>query len=584
MRTRCSSAPTQRRTASSRVRPSNVTAFFSEALDTNLSSLQVLDGDGKRVDDGNTTFGPESVRMQIGIKGTLSPGYYTVVWETLSAVDGHLFKGFYPFTMLNADGTQPTGQAYQGVSAGGTTAQPDTVSVRWARLLGIAALLGTLAFFSWVVSPSLGEVEEPWRTRWRDTARKRLLQVSLVAAAALAVTAVGELYLQAHQVGGLSYLSDVLKNDWGQRWIQRQIVLAGIVVALGVAYYLWKRDRQRLGDVAVWVALAGSLVYVVLLALVSHGDSIPGSFWAVGAYFLHVAAASVWIGMLFQLALFLLWLRQDMPREAKTDLQASHLQRFSTIAATSVIVLLATGAANAAGQIPDWSSLYDTAYGRALLVKLGIMCVLLLAAAANAFYLRPRIVDESGRGQPRRRPAPPHDHSRASRAGAGRRRPLRRGDPRPLPNGPPGPRRPGLRAGQHVRRRGLRGDAAHEQRRSGSRLHGHAQHGRLQLLPGLPLRHRRHADTGRQHAARRRSQGPDEDQLPHGKPRPADRRFRSGRRRPAFVQGCRGVSAAGRAVGHRCHRPAPRPRRRNGHDPGAGGSAGRRARASSSIR
>jgi copper transport protein len=383
-----------------KVSPSIVTAYFSESLDTNLSSLQVLDGSGKRVDDGNTTFGPESVRMQIGIKDTLSPGYYTVVWETLSAVDGHLFKGFYPFTMLNADGTQPAGQAFQGVSAGGTTAQPDNVSVRWARLLGIAALFGTLAFFSWVVSPSLDEVEEPWRTRWRDTAHKRLLRVSLVAAAALAVTALGELYLQAHQVGGLSYLSDVLKNDWGQRWIQRQIVLAGIVVALGVAYYLWKRGRQRLGDAAVLVALAGGLVYVVLLALVSHGDSIPGSFWAVGAYFLHVGAASVWIGMLLQLALFLLWLRQDMPREAKTALQASHLQRFSTIAATSVIVLLATGAANAAGQIADWSSLYDTAYGRALLVKLGIMCVLLLAAAASAFYLRPRLVDESDEGNP----------------------------------------------------------------------------------------------------------------------------------------------------------------------------------------
>jgi copper transport protein len=380
--------------------PSNVTAFFSEPLDTNLSSLQVVDGTGNSVDDGNTTFGPESAQMQIGIKDTLDPGYYTVIWETLSATDGHLFKGFYPFTVLNADGSQPGGQAYQGVSAGGTTAKPDTVSVRWSRLLGIAALLGTLAFFSFVVGPSLGEVEEPWRTNWRNAARKRLFQVSLVAAAALVVVAAGELYLQAHQAGGLSDLGTILKNDWGQRWIQRQIVLGGSVVALGIAHYLWKRDRQRLGDVAVWIALAGSLVYVALIALVSHGDSIPGSFWAVGADFLHIAAASVWIGMLFQLALFLLWLRQDMPREAKTDLQASHLQRFSTIAATSVIILLATGAANAASQIPDWSSLYDTAYGRALLVKLGIMCVLLLAAAANAFYLRPRIVDQSDEGNP----------------------------------------------------------------------------------------------------------------------------------------------------------------------------------------
>lgn len=383
-----------------RAAPNNVTAYFSEALDTHLSSLQVVDGNGDRVDDGNTTFGPEPERMQIGIRGSLGPGYYTVIWETLSAVDGHLFKGFYPFTVLNQDGSAPAGQPFQGVSTGGTTAKPDTVAVRWARLLGIAALVGTLAFFSLVVRPSLAEIDEPWRTRWRDTARRRVLRAALLSAAVLAGGAIGELYLQLDQVGGLSDLGDVLSNDWGRRFIQRQVVLAGMIVAIGLAHYLWRRGRDGFGDAAVLVALVGGSAYVLLIALVSHGDALPGKFWAVGANFLHILAASAWIGMLAQLAWFLVWLRQDIPPGARTALQASHLQRFSVIAATSVIILLATGVANAVAEIPDWSSLIDTAYGRVLLVKLGILGALLLAAAVNAFYLRPRIVEESDEGRP----------------------------------------------------------------------------------------------------------------------------------------------------------------------------------------
>lgn len=380
--------------------PTDVTAFFTEPLDTNLSKLQVVDSGGDSVDDGKMQYGPDPAQMEIGIKGTLDPGYYTVLWETLSSVDGHLFKGFYTFTVLNPDGSLPAGQAFQGGSSGGTTAAPDTVAVRWGRLLGIMAILGSAVFFLVVVLGSLSEVEGDWRGRWRRAALGRVLLVSAIAVFGLAVVALGELWIESHQLGGLSRLDDVLSNDWGTRWIQRQVSLACIAAALGAAYIFARRGRDRLAGVAILVVALVGLVYALLIALVSHGDTIEGSFWAVGADWLHIVAASVWIGMLLQLVLFLLWLRRDIPDAQKWQLQAGHLSRFGTIAATSVAILLATGAANAAAQIPDWSALYDTAYGRALLLKLGIMSVLLLAAAVNAFYLRPRLVEESDEGLP----------------------------------------------------------------------------------------------------------------------------------------------------------------------------------------
>jgi copper transport protein len=380
--------------------PTDVTAFFTESLDTHLSKLRVVDSNGDTVDDGNLTYGPDPAQMEIGIKGTLQPGYYTVLWETLSAVDGHLFKGFYTFTVLNPDGTQPQGQAFQGGSSGGTTAKPDTVAVRWGRLLGITAVLGSVVFFLVIVLGALSEVDEPWRARWRRAALDRVLLVAGGAVCVLAIVAAGELWVQANELGGLSYIDDVLRNDWGTRWIQRQVSLGCIAVALTAAYVLARRGRDRLVNPALLVVAMSGVVYVLLIALVSHGDSISGSFWAVGADFLHIVAASVWIGMLVQLGLLLVWLRGDIPDPQKRQLQAGHLSRFGTIAATSVAILLATGAANAAAQVPDWSALYDTAYGRALLLKLGIMAVLLLAGAVNAFYLRPHMVRDSDEGLP----------------------------------------------------------------------------------------------------------------------------------------------------------------------------------------
>jgi copper transport protein len=137
--------------------------------------------------------------------------------------------------------------------------------------------------------------------------------------------------------------------------------------------------------------LAAGVLYLLVIAQVSHGASIPGSFWATAADFAHLLGAAVWVGMLVQLGLFLVWVRRRTSAEEKDVLLLGHLRRFSPFAATSVVVLLATGSANALGQLPDVKSIIDTVYGQVLLVKLGLIATLLLVAGVNAFYLRPRL-------------------------------------------------------------------------------------------------------------------------------------------------------------------------------------------------
>jgi copper transport protein len=330
--------------------------------------------------------------MSIGLYGELEAGFYTVVWETLSTVDGHLFTGSFPFTVLNQDGSQPSGPRFEVTGGGSESTGIEDIFVKWGQILGATALVGSMAFVLLVNGPAAA-AQGPGADESRRAARRGMARVALPAAGALGIIAAGELLLQADQLGGFEYLGDVLRNTWGERWIQRQIVLAGISVLLLASVRLWSARRVRLSGLALWLALGAGTGYLFLVATVGHGAAVPGSFWAVGADFLHLVSSVVWIGMLIMLALFLGWTRREVPEPARSAIETEHLQRFSTIAATSVVILLATGTFNGLTQVPDASSLIDTAYGRALSIKLGIMTLLLALAAVNAFYLRPQIVE-----------------------------------------------------------------------------------------------------------------------------------------------------------------------------------------------
>src|SRR5207247_924360 len=98
----------------------------------------------------------------------------------------------------------------------------------------------------------------------------------------------------------------------------------------------------------------------------------PGRSWIdVPIDLLHVAAAAVWIGGLFALALV-------VPREgAPDDVIESAARRFSKLALASVLLLAVTGVGRALAELSAVSQLWTTGYGRAILAKTGLFVVLL---------------------------------------------------------------------------------------------------------------------------------------------------------------------------------------------------------------
>ena len=143
--------------------PTAVTAFYSESLDSRLSSMKVFDGAGRRVDSGEMTFGPDPTQMSVVVE-KLEPTFYAVQWETLSSVDGHLLKGSIPFTVLNPDGTEPAGPRPLAEVASGysiTSAKPEDVVTKWINILGAVLLVGGLGFALAVAGPASRSLPAP---------------------------------------------------------------------------------------------------------------------------------------------------------------------------------------------------------------------------------------------------------------------------------------------------------------------------------------------------------------------------------------------------------------------------------------
>jgi copper transport protein len=269
--------------------------------------------------------------LVVPLQGGLPDGDYTVLWRVVSE-DGHRLAGVTTFGV--GAGRAPPTAAF---SVGNSPSAKDVVS-RWLLFAGLLTAVGA-AFFRFAVAP----------------VPPRLL--------------LGAFLLVFVGVSGL--LHDV---PVGSRFGGAMVAVA-IVAAVGAL----------LAAIApVYPALEPAPFVAALLLL--PGPSIAGHALDRGrspievlADVIHVAAASVWLGGLVALGLAL-------RRGGRTDL----LRRFSNIALVSVAVLGASGVVRALSELSSFSQLWTTGYGRALLVKTGLLAVLVTIGWVNRYRLIPR--------------------------------------------------------------------------------------------------------------------------------------------------------------------------------------------------
>ncbi|WP_327176757.1 copper resistance protein CopC [Streptomyces sp. NBC_01335] len=344
--------------------PRDVTLSFSESVSLSDDAIRVLDPSGKRADTG----GPRAVgdgkaaRYAVTLHTGLPDGTYTVAWQAVSA-DSHPVSGAFTFS-IGAPST--TTVALPAQAAGGGLVGTLYGIARYAAYAGFILLAGGSAFV-------LG--------CWRGGASARPLQ-RLVLAGWLTLTAstLVMLVLRYPYTGSgklsdafdLSGLQASLDTKPGAALVSRLLLLGASALFVAVLFgtYPRREDEKEHKDLTFGLALGGAVVATGIAgtwSLAEHASVGLQAGIAMPVDMAHLLAVATWLGGLAAL-LTALYRVPELP--------AAAVRRFSRTAFCSVVVLAATGLYQSWRQVGSWSALTGTAYGRLLLVKVGLVAVL----------------------------------------------------------------------------------------------------------------------------------------------------------------------------------------------------------------
>jgi copper transport protein len=138
---------------------------------------------------------------------------------------------------------------------------------------------------------------------------------------------------------------------------------------------------------SLWAALGAGAAALVLPGLGGHAGQRSPRGLAVPLDALHLAAGAIWIGGLIGIVVF--WL--TIGRQERVAALGVVVPRFSNVAFFSVLALIGSGIGQSFLELPTLGSLWQTSYGQALVVKIGLLGAALLLAAVNLARTKPRL-------------------------------------------------------------------------------------------------------------------------------------------------------------------------------------------------
>jgi len=349
--------------------------WFTEPLEPTFSRIRLRDSRGVEVVTPPSQVDATDALQMYLQPGDLPDGLYTVVWQVVSAADGHQTAGSFPFTVGEAPTVAPT-------TAPTNTAIPTgDALVRWLNLLTLAWIVGSVGFVYFVGQPA-GIAAWPVVTR-------RLHQVIWAGWLLLGVSSALLLWQQSailtdrpwrDALGNDALLPVIQSTRFGRLWLAR----LGLWLLLGLA--LWSAPtRPRFYALALLLGAA----LLATQSLYSHAAATQEAALAIPADWVHLLLTSLWLGGLLAFGVVIGTLRRVEP--TVTPVVSRLVGAFSNYARISVAGLIVTGLYAGWLQVGSIAGLTTTRYGTVFLVKLILLLPLLLLAAVNLVITQRRL-------------------------------------------------------------------------------------------------------------------------------------------------------------------------------------------------
>ena len=355
--------------------PSQVVLQFGEPVEIDFGSIRVLGPDGNRVDQGGTHHpSGDSDAVAIALPPGLRNGTYVVAWRVISA-DSHPVHGAYIFSVGTAKGAAKANALAASVSAASGSAIVGVAfwAIRFAAFVALVLLVGipTVVLLVWRAG---GATRRIGRLVWASWVVLMLCTVS-----GIAVQGVYAAALPLTDVFRSSLFDEVLHTRFGEIEALRVILLlAFIPVVLGVRGRLHATGRRA----SWWVPYGAVVGFGLLLTpgLAGHAATEGSALFGLALDVLHLGAASVWCGGLAVLAALL---APGLRAEERPHDIVRVASGFSAYAFSAVVVIVATGTVQSVRQVGSVYALFNTVYGRTLLVKVGLVVILIVLGAVS---------------------------------------------------------------------------------------------------------------------------------------------------------------------------------------------------------
>ena len=404
------------------VAPRELRLVFTESPEVAFTTVRLMGPGGAPIALAPVGIAADSRRAVIAaIRGALVAGKYTVVWKVAGA-DGHPVEGRFSFEIepgaaglrtaadtVVPNAGSPKGEPGGAVSAPGqapvppehhdTTsfptgsgfdaASPAYVAIRWVQFTALLILLGALAF-KYAVLGLVRRREGP-DSMMLTPAAGRAAGLGFRAAAVMALAAVLRLGAQSYAMHGAegalnpALLATMLGQTlWGWGWLLQAV---GVVLAI-----LGFRSARR-GAGSGWViASFGVLALAFTPALSGHAASTPKlASLAVIADAAHVIGAGGWLGSLVVVVLVGIPAAMQLAEHDRGPAIAALFNSFSPTALIFAGIAVATGVVAAWLHLGNVPALWQTTYGRTLLLKVGVLSLVAGTGAYNWLRVKPTL-------------------------------------------------------------------------------------------------------------------------------------------------------------------------------------------------